>query len=86
MYGFELIYMNNVLGDKNKKLSDYISEIEILRAITPICSFCKKIRDDEGYWQTVESYMSQYIKTNFSHGVCPECMREHYPKINESPK
>ncbi|MBW1814817.1 MAG: GAF domain-containing protein [Deltaproteobacteria bacterium] len=78
----ELIYMNNVLGDKNKKLKDYISEIEILRGIIPICSFCKKIRDDEGYWQAIESYMSQYIEAKFSHGVCPECMKEHYPGVS----
>jgi hypothetical protein len=74
--------MNNVLGGKNKQLSDYISEIQILRDIIPICSFCKKIRNDEGYWQAIESYMSKYMEAKFSHGVCPECLKENYPEFN----
>ena len=81
----ELIHMNNVLGGKNKKLSDYISEIKTLRGFISICSFCKKIRDDEGYWQAIESYMSQYVEAKFSHGVCPECEKEHYPELNGRP-
>ena len=51
----ELIYMNAVLGEKNKKLSDYLAEIKMLRGIVPICSFCKKIKDAEGNWSEVET-------------------------------
>ncbi len=77
----ELIYMNNVLGGQNKQLIDYIAEIKILRGFIPICSFCKKIRDDEGYWQALEIYMSKHIEAKFSHGVCPVCIKEHYPEF-----
>jgi hypothetical protein len=78
----ELLFMNHVLGEENKKLKDYIAEIRTLRAILPICSNCKKIRDDEGYWQEVESYISSHSETVFSHGICPECARKLYPELH----
>ena len=78
-----LIYMNNLLGDQNKQLNDYIAEIQILRGVIPICTFCKKIRDDEGYWQAIESYMSQYTDVQFSHGLCPACKEEHYSDLSK---
>jgi len=74
----ELIYMNTILGEKNKSLSDYLAEIKILRGIVPICSFCKKIRDAEGNWSEVEAYVSRHSEAQFSHGVCPECGKIHY--------
>ena len=77
----ELLFMNHVLGEENKKLHDYISEIKTLRAILPICSKCKKIRDDEGYWHEVESYISAHSETLFSHSICPECARSLYPEF-----
>jgi len=73
-----LIYMNNVLGEKNKNLSDYLTEIKMLRGIVPICSFCKKIRDAEGNWSEVEAYVSKHSEAQFSHGFCPECGELHY--------
>ncbi|MGK2935071.1 MAG: PAS domain S-box protein [Gemmatimonadaceae bacterium] len=48
-----------------------------LREILPICSYCRKIRDDENYWHTVEGYISRHTDTRFSHGVCPSCMAAH---------
>jgi hypothetical protein len=77
----ELLFMNSALGEENKKLKDYIAEIRTLRAILPICSNCRKIRDDEGYWQEVESYISSHSDTVFSHGICPECVRKLYPEL-----
>jgi hypothetical protein len=74
----ELIYMNTILGEKNKNLSDYLEEIKMLRGIVPICSFCKKIRDDEGNWHEIEDYVSKYSEAQFSHGFCPECRKLHY--------
>lgn len=74
----EVIYMNSVLGEKNKVLSDYLEEIKILRGIVPICSFCKKIRDTEGQWSEVESYISKHSEARFSHGCCPECGEKYY--------
>ncbi len=74
----EIIYMNTVLGEENKTLSDYLEEIKILRGIVPICSFCKKIRDEEGNWTEVESYVSRHSEAKFSHSLCPKCQKEHY--------
>jgi len=72
------LYMNKLLGGKNKTLNDYITEIKILRGIIPICSHCKKIRDDQGFWKKIESYISEHSETEFSHSICPECSDELY--------
>ena len=50
-----------------------LTEVTSLRGILPICSYCKKIRDDENYWQSVEAYFSRHTNTTFSHGICPSC-------------
>ena len=57
------------------ELQSALAEIKVLREILPICSYCRKIRDDNDYWLTVESYISHHTNTRFSHGVCPDCMR-----------
>ena len=59
------------------ELQSALAEITVLQDILPICSYCKKVRDDDDYWLTVEAYISRYTTTRFSHGVCPECMRAH---------
>lgn len=76
-----LLYANQLLGEKNKTLSDYIDEIQVLRGILPICSFCKKVRDDKGYWEAVDSYISRHSETRFSHSICPKCMEKEYPEF-----
>jgi len=75
----ELIYLNHALGEKYRELSDYLTEIRTLRGIIPICTNCKKIRNDKGFWQAVESYVSQHTEAKFSHGICPDCMKQLYP-------
>ncbi|MFZ5571463.1 MAG: cache domain-containing protein [Thermodesulfobacteriota bacterium] len=62
-------------------INAYQKRIETLRGIVPICSFCKQIRDDKGYWNQVEEYVSKYTDAEFSHGVCPECKKKHYPEL-----
>ena len=54
-----------------------LAEVKVLREILPICSYCKKIRDDQDFWLSVESYISRHTNTRFSHGICPECMTLH---------
>lgn len=67
------------------KLEASLAEVKSLRDILPICMYCKKIRDDRDYWQTVESYISRHTSTQFSHGICPECMvTEIGPEFAES--
>lgn len=58
----------------------YQSRIETLRGIVPICSYCKQIRDDKGYWNKVEAYVAKHTEAKFSHSICPSCMEQHYPE------
>jgi len=68
------------------ELKKALGEVKTLRGILPICSFCKKIRDDKGYWDQVEVYVRQHTDADFSHSVCPDCMAKHYSGINISKK
>jgi PAS domain S-box-containing protein len=56
-----------------KELQDALAEVKSLQEILPICSYCRKVREDENYWSKLESYISRHTGTQFSHGVCPEC-------------
>jgi hypothetical protein len=69
-----------------KSLQRALLEIKTLQGIVPICSFCKKIRDDKGFWSQVESYVSHHTNAQFSHGVCPDCQEEHYPELFNNKK
>jgi steroid delta-isomerase-like uncharacterized protein len=62
----------------NYLLNQVITEIEILKGILPICASCKKIRDDKGYWNQVETYIESHSGARFSHGLCEECANELY--------
>lgn len=61
-------------------LQKALAEIRTLKGLIPICASCKKIRDDEGYWNHVEIYISKHTDAVFSHGVCPECAKRLYPE------
>lgn len=65
------------------ELQSAVAEIKVLRDILPICSYCKKVRDDNDYWLSVESYVARHTNTRFSHGVCPDCMRAHVEPVLE---
>jgi hypothetical protein len=73
----------NVLLQRHKDLQKALSEIKQLRGIIPICAACKKIRDDEGFWHQVESYVRDHTEAEFSHSICPECMKKLYPEFVE---
>ena len=75
----EMIYVNAVLGDKNKQLTDYLMELQALRGFVPICSKCKSIRDKEGNWHPIEDYLIRHPEADFSHDICPECMKKLCP-------
>lgn len=66
-----------------KELKKAISEVKTLSGMLPICASCKKIRDDQGYWRQIESYIKQHSEADFSHSICPDCMKELYPDIYE---
>ena len=63
------------------KLRDAIGEVKALSGLLPICSSCKKIRDDRGYWNQLEAYISDHSDASFSHGICPDCAKALYPEI-----
>ena len=70
----------------NNELQEALEEIKTLRGILPICSYCKKVRDNEGYWKQVEEYISQRTEAEFSHGMCPECEKRIYEKMGLDPE
>ena len=61
-------------------------EVRTLSGLLPICSHCKKIRDDKGDWQILESYIAHHSEADFSHGLCPDCVSEYYPEVSKRPK
>ena len=64
-------------------LLEDISELLELKSIVPICAYCKKIRDDEAFWQSVENYFKTHLSLDFSHGVCPECEKKLYQDLHK---
>jgi len=58
-----------------------VNELMMLKNLIPICSNCKKIRDDDDFWTTVEQYFNTYISVDFTHSVCPDCIKELYPEL-----
>ncbi len=79
--GRRMVEMQDILSAKIEELQRALSEIKTLRGIVPICSSCKKIRDDQGYWNQVEVYVRNHTEASFSHGLCPECIRRLYPEL-----
>ena len=63
------------------KLQQALAQVKRLSGFLPICASCKKIRDDQGYWQQVEAYIRDHSEAEFSHGLCPECARKLYPEL-----
>lgn len=61
-----------------RELQQALSEVKTLQEILPICSYCRKVRDDENYWDTVENYISAHTSTLFSHSICPSCLETHF--------
>jgi hypothetical protein len=63
------------------ELKQALREVKALSGLLPICSVCKKIRDDGGYWNQIETYISDHSTAEFSHGICPDCAKKYYPEI-----
>lgn len=61
------------------ELQTALADVKTLSGLLPICANCKKIRDDQGYWKQIESFMSEHSEAKFSHAICPDCMKELYP-------
>lgn len=68
-----------VVTEVQRHRRELAERVRVLEGILPICSFCKKIRRDDGDWEQIESYVSQRSEAQFSHGLCERCLQEHYP-------
>lgn len=73
---------NKELIDRNRELEDALKEVKTLSGLLPICMHCKSIRDDEGYWNRIESYIQTHSSAKFSHGICERCLSEYYPDMS----
>ena len=63
------------------ELEDALSKVKTLSGLLPICSGCSKIRDDKGYWSQVEGYIQEHTDAQFTHGLCPDCVRKYFPEM-----
>jgi CheY-like chemotaxis protein len=77
----ELKRARDIQQELIEKLQTALGKVNLLSGLLPICSHCKKIRNDQGYWQQVEEYIRQHSEACFSHGICPECVERHYPEF-----
>ncbi len=74
--------VENKLRKKKEKLEKALSEVKTLSGLLPICSHCKKIRDDKGYWNQIEVYIHEHTDAKFSHGICQECVKKYYSDLD----
>jgi len=91
MFDEKLIQFCEMIGEQvgvavqnsltHTKLKEALAEIKVLKGIIPICAGCKKIRDDQGFWHQVEVYIHEHSDAEFTHGFCPDCMKEYYPEF-----
>lgn len=83
VYRQVVVRVETRLTKTNENLQRALSEVRTLRGILPICSFCKKIRDDKGYWNQVDIYINEHSEADVSHSVCPECLAIQYPDFKK---
>jgi len=72
--GVRMVELQAELSNRVTELELAMAEITQLRGILPICAYCKSVRDDQNYWQTVEHYIGSHADVKFSHGICPKCV------------
>ncbi|MBW4541322.1 MAG: GAF domain-containing protein [Myxacorys chilensis ATA2-1-KO14] len=65
------------------RLAQALNQIKLMEGLIPICSYCKGIRDDQGYWSTVEKFIKQHSDVEFTHGICNVCLKKHFPEVAE---
>ena len=81
--GVRFVELQLNLAQRLHELQEALSQVKQLQGLLPICAYCKKIRDDNNYWQQIEVYVSEHSEAQFTHGVCPECYQKIVkPQIN----
>jgi len=79
----KLLVAKEVAENKNQELERAMAHIETLSGLLPICSSCKQIRDEDGEWNQIESYIASHSEAEFSHSLCPDCFMRLYPKYSD---
>lgn len=82
--GERIIDLEKALATKVTELELALVQVKQLKELLPICMFCKKIRDDNDYWHQIETYIHERTGTDFSHGICPECVNQWHEQHNQS--
>jgi phosphoserine phosphatase RsbU/P len=83
--GRRIVELQRSLTERVQQLEDALASVKQLQGLVPICSYCKKIRNDRNYWQRLESYLSDHSEAQFSHGICPECLEKLMKPEPEKP-
>ncbi len=78
--GQRVVDLRSKLAQRVTELEDALDKVKTLEGFIPICCHCKCIRDDTGYWKSVEAYIGERSEAEFSHGICPDCLKKHYGK------
>jgi sigma-B regulation protein RsbU (phosphoserine phosphatase) len=73
--GARVVELQRSLAARVRELEDALTEVKQLRGLLPICSYCKKVRDDQNYWEQVDKYIIRHTEVRFSHGICPDCWK-----------
>ena len=82
--GVTVLKLQQSLAERVTDLEEALAQVRVLQGILPICSYCKQVRDDKNYWQSVERYVSKHSEAKFSHGICPQCYEaEVKPMLQE---
>jgi DNA-binding response OmpR family regulator len=84
--GVRMLELQQKLAERVSELEQALSKVKQLQGMLPICSYCKKIRNDQNYWQRVEGYISDHTDVEFSHGICPDCHLRVVDEIAERRK
>jgi phosphoserine phosphatase RsbU/P len=81
--GVRVLGLQQKLGERVEELQAALSNVKALRGLLPICSYCKRIRGDDQYWQQVEGYIAEHSEAQFSHGICPPCYEKISAELDE---
>jgi DNA-binding response OmpR family regulator len=84
--GARVLALQQKLAERVSELQDALASVKQLRGLLPICSYCKRIRDDNQYWQQVEGYITDHSDAKFSHGICPSCFAKLSTELDEMAK
>ena len=79
--GRRFVELQQAMAERVSELEDALNQVKMLQGIIPICCYCHKIRTDRECWELMEKYITEHSEAKFSHGICPECMKELYPEF-----